>query len=468
MKIKSILVLVIACGLTSSVLAVTKNSSVHPISKRSVISNAPVVPSAMAVSGDGSSYFHAPFVFASPYLSGAKSEYNASDLITNWSSINEDLAILQAQKKHANALEAAGMAYPDRPIIAISGYVEGRALVADDYNTNVKSDINLSGAEFDVLAQMTPWASAYISMAYDNSSPIIGPRFDNSEVYLSRAFLTIGNLDKTPIYGTIGQFYVPFGSFSSDMILDSVTKILGRTEARALELGFYKSGLHAEIFVFRGDTDEDRFSGINNGGADLGYKFIIGDKFTATFGIGYIYNLADSIGMQMTGGAKNGNFVGFGGSSYYSKDNSEDIVHAVAGGDVNAKIIYGGINLIAEYISALESFDSNDLMFNGKGACPSALSVELAYRFDLMNKPAFIAATYGQTREALALNLPKESYVGTFGISLWKSTVQKLEYRHELNYGYGDYASGGNQPGYIYTTSERVRNIGMFQIDVFF
>jgi hypothetical protein len=130
--------------------------------------------------------------------------------------------------------------------------------------------------------------------------------------------------------------------------------------------------------------------------------------------------------------------------------------------------MHGEMELFAEYVSALRAFDAYDLMFDGSGARPSAFDIEAAYRFKVISKPAFISAHYGQTSEALALNLPLRSYVGTMGISLWKSTVQKIEYRHELNYGYNDYASGGHQPDYIMTSADRVRNVAMFQIDVFF
>jgi hypothetical protein len=477
MKIKLISIFISIFLLSGSAVATTKSSFAHKSPKENIpTSNIVATPVALAVDDTNTTtYYHAPFVFASPYLSGAKSAYNASDLITNWSSINEDLAILQAQKKHANALEAAGMSYPDRPIIAVSGYVEGRISALDDYNTNVSSDIDLSGVELDFLSQMTPWASTYMAITYNKSSLPIGPRYNGAVIAISRAFLTIGNLDKSPIYGTIGQIFVPFGSYSSNMIGDSVTKLFAKTKARALEIGFYdKSGIHAEIYAFKGDSDDHGSQEINNAGANLGYKITIGDKFTAIVGAGYLYNIADSMGMQITGGNNNGSFVGFGGSTLYGKTNSEDLTHAVSAGDIYTRLAYGKINshgeinLTAEYITTLQLFDPSDLMFDGNGAKPSALSIEAAYRFDIINKPAFVSVTYGQTEKALALNLPKESYVGTIGISLWKSTVQKIEYRHELNYGYNDYASGGNRSQLIYTSANRVRNIGMFQIDVYF
>jgi len=474
MKIKAIVALSTACLITSSALAAqieSKNVSAVATPMIAGSSANPNLP-----------YIHAPFVFASPFLEGARSAYNASDLISNWSSINEDLAILQAQKKHANTLELMGVPYPDRPIISISGYVEGRVWGANDYNAPTRSDINLSNAELDVLAQMTPWASAFMALAYDNADQPTGPRYGYSNVYLSRAFLTIGNLDKIPLYATIGQLFVPFGRYSSNMISDPVTKTMARTKDRALVLGFYKNGLNITGYTFRGDSFEGKASGINNGGANVEYKFKAGSNFKGTVGTGYIYNIADAGGMQKTSGinpmiaaAKACKFVGFGSTPLgcYDKKASENLAHAVDAGDVYTKLEFGKIengkfDLTGEYLSSLESFAQKDLMFNNHGAKPSALNLEASYHFLVKSKPMFLAAAYGQTQEALALALPQKSYVGTIGTSLFRSTVQKLEFRHELNYNYGDVASGGGQSGIITTTAKRVRNVGTFQIDVYF
>lgn len=399
-------------------------------------------------------YYYAPFVFASPYLSGARSAYDASDLITNWPSVNEDLFILKSQVKYTQDLEAAGLPYSDRPLIAISGYVEGRVLGQDDYNSNVRSDVDLSGAEIDVLAQMAPWVSAYMALAYDDVY---------QDIYLSRAFLTVGNLSKEPVYGTIGKMYVPFGNYWSDMIADPVTKLLAKTKSEAVELGFYKNGVYGSVYTFRGDSYEGNNTEINNGGVNLGYT-LKNDKMYLDFGAGYINNMADSQGMQSTGNNLS-TFEGFG-----MNGTTENLAHSVAGGDVHGEftydIKYGTLGLIAEYVSALTAFDQKDMTFNGEGAQPAALNVEALYRFNIIQKPSFVAVTYGRTWEALALNLPEYSYVGTFGISLWKSTVEKFEFRHELNYSGDDTASGS---GYAVSPSERRdRNIGMLQMDVYF
>ena len=60
---------------------------------------------------------------------------------------------------------------------------------------------------------MSSWANGLFVLAYDDSAPSTGSCVTNARVYLSRGFLTIGNLDAFPMYFTIGQMYVPFGRY---------------------------------------------------------------------------------------------------------------------------------------------------------------------------------------------------------------------------------------------------------------
>lgn len=410
-------------------------------------------------------YQYAPVIYASPYITGVDPAYDGSDLIINWSSINEDLALLKQRKRHEDILKQLGLPYPDRPIISLSGYLEARAFAQNTFQSATKSDIDLNEAKIDVTAEVGEWAHALVAIAYDRGSPSGGgARYSNSRIYLDRGLLTIGNLNKTPLYGTIGQYYVPFGIYSNYMIVDPMTKTMARTKARALELGFFKNGIYSAVYAFKGDSYvEGHDPAINNGGLNLGYKFTK-DKFTSDVGVSYIMNMADSRGMQSTGGSgSNSTFNGFS-----SNGASEALQHQVPAGDAHATFTYGSYSLIAEYVSALRSFDIEDMMYNNQGATPSAFNIQAVYKFSPYNKPSFVSANYGQTWQALALNLPRQSLVATLGTSLWKCTVEKLEYRHELNYAYGDTASGGNLSGVITPTGSRIANIAMFQIDVFF
>ncbi len=402
-------------------------------------------------------YPYGPAVIASPYL-GTRAAYDASDLITNTPDINEDLMLLKGRQQRAAYLAKTGQKAPEHPLLEISGYVEGQANTGNDYTGHSTNDIDLTGAEIKLLPEINQWAMGYLVISYDNNvlkRPYSLDRTNNSRLYLSRGFLTIGKLNASPFYGTIGQIYLPFGSYNSYMITDPFTKTIGRAKQRPILLGFSKNNFHTEVYGFKGDSYTGSGKTVNNWGANIFYKADI-DKFGAALGAGYIQNIADSDGMQNT--YVSSGFKGFG--------KNEQLFHQVPAADINADFSYGPFDLIGDYIGSLRSFDMRDLSFNNKGAKVSALQTELDYKLRVFDKPATLAAGYQQSWEALGLNIPEHAFLFTAGISLLKDTIEKLEYRHDINYKSHD-SSNGVSPASV-GNDHRSRDVVTFSMDYYF
>lgn len=377
-------------------------------------------------------------VISAPYV-GRRTAYDASDLIVIASSMNEDLTFLRwrsdYETRHADLYEA----YKDSPVIALSGKIESQLIWQDPYVGSKQSDIDLSSAELDTYAQVSDWAFGYMTFNYDDSplDPTLegnGNREGNSRLYVNRGFLTIGNLNKSPLYLTMGQIYVPFGYYSSYFVSSTLPQILGRIKTRAVELGFAKGGFNASVYAFSGNTIDDNRR-IDNGGANIDYKFKT-DKFTGLLGASVVNDLAESQGLQDTG-AGLGYFQGFA-----INDQTEQLLNRVPAGDVHGRLTLGKFDFNAEYLSALNRFDPNNLTFNHQGARPKALHVEGAYNFRVYTKPSSFALSYDETWQALAAGLPKNSYRAVWNISLWKNTIESIEYRHDVNYASTDTAGG--------------------------
>ncbi len=109
---------------------------------------------------------------------------------------------------------------------------------------------------------------------------------------------------------------------------------------------------------------------------------------------------------------------------------------------MHANINIDAFAFIVEWVGATKNFRSQDLSFNNNGAKPSALNAEVAYTFKVGHKPASVGAGYGQSRQALALGMPKKRYDAVFNISLWRDTVQSIEYRHDVDYAVGSQGNG--------------------------
>jgi hypothetical protein len=381
-------------------------------------------------SGDGlltGMYGHGPVVVTSPVMGKRSYSYDASDLIVRLPSINEDLVLLSIRKKMDDYAKNRFM-IPERPIVALSGAVEGRLNSVHHYNGMERSDINLSNAELDIVGEAGPWATTVMVISYDDSRLSSGSRVSNSKLGIDRGFITIGQLNKFPMYLTIGQINAPFGAYSSRMLTDTATKVLGKFKDRMVVVGFNLKGLSAQIFGFPGETKTNDHNVLRHAGFNLNFEHLM-NKFKFTIGNSVIGNLAESNGMQKI--FANSNF----GNEVLQKD--------ICGIDSRIKVSYDNkYSISAEYVGAAEEFGRSDLRFNTRGAKPQAFHTEAAVDFLIRDMPSMVAIGCGHTSEALALNVSKNYFFTSYNISLIKGTTLGFEYRHDVNYNWNDVARG--------------------------
>ncbi len=389
------------------------------------------------------------FVSSGPYI-GIPLQFSGSNLIINNPSVNQDVALLKVRKNIHQRLESLGVIEaPDHAHVLLSGIIEGQGIYKDIGGGTNSTDIDLTNATLDAYILGPEWVSGLMSLTYDNSIGTQTGTFAsnsrdlNSRVYITQAFATIGNLSKSPLYGTFGQMYVPFGTYSSNMVSSPLTTAVARTKARAIVLGYQQqadNAFYAAGYVFKGDSHAGATSRVNNGGVNLGYHFVR-ENFNGDIGAGVIANIADSVGMQFVGNTPLV-FNGFGG---VNGTGNERIAHRVPAYDVRALLSLGShIDLLAEYITASTHFNKNDLTMNRHGAKPQALNAEAAFTFNAFSRPSSIAVGYGMTKDALALELPAQRYSMVFNTSIWRDTLQSLELRHDVNYGKSNFATGSN------------------------
>lgn len=380
------------------------------------------------------------FVSTGPYI-GVPFQYAGTDLIVNSPSINNDLQLLTIRKAvYKKLLEMGGqqLVEPYHSHLLLSGLVEAQANYTNVGGGPSTTDIDVTTVNIDAFfLGPSEWLLGFIELSYNNGSPAQDVfvsnnnyRVGNSRVYVNKAFVTIGNLCKSPLYGTFGQFYVPFGTYSSTLVSDTLPKILARTKARAIQLAIYPqitNTLYAAGYIFRGDSYVNSVAKVNNGGINLGYQFDNG-FVSGKVGGGLIRNIADSGGLQL-----GNNFATY-----------EQLAHRVPGYNLRALISIGTkYDLIAEYVGATRHFNVNDMAYNGHGAKPSAFDLQFAYSFQLFdNHPSSISLVYDKSDQALSLGMPLTRKAVVFSTSFWRNTLQSLELRHDRHYAASDTANG--------------------------
>ncbi len=381
-------------------------------------------------------------VVTSPYL-GNRPAFDGSDYIVNISSINRDIRLMQQRRSLYRAYHQIGYPAPTIPIVAISGKTEPMASLNRSYSGSYTGDLSLGSSELDVAAILNDKVEAYIGIAYDESPPAVGgQRVANSAFGLNMGFVNIGNLDASPIYFTAGQLYVPFGRFSSAMISAPLTMRLARTKARPFIIG-YKSqqdnGPFAAFYGFKSDTTNGAatVAGLNAG-------YIFGNRhINGELGASIISAINDATGMQRTD-AGPGTFGGFASNS-----NGTEFVKKVPAVGLHGNLNYDRFNWTAEWVTAIGAFRPEDLSFNGKGALPQAAQMEAGVTFMLFNRPSSLALGYQWSKDTLALKLPQHRMSGVFNISIWKDTVESLEYRHDIDFKTTQFANGASPVGVV-------------------
>lgn len=394
-------------------------------------------------------------VITAAYL-GVPSRWDAFDLVVNQSTHDDDVLLMQRNYAMKKAAIDRGFAEPTDPVLELSGKIEAQAYQAKPMNGSQQSNVDVSAAEVDFIAHVSNWVNGLLDINYDNSAPNANGGTTNAELvsnsrtYVSQAFITLGNLSQLPIYSTIGLRTLPYGHYSTYMISDPYTKNLFRIKDPAFAIGYQpmigKLGPYAVGFLFKGDTGVGSTpSKVNNYGADLGYLFKV-KNLNGDVGVSGVANIADSLGMQANGISASGQFQGFGYSPTGATSQAEVINHRVPGVNAHMQFDINQFTLYAEGNMATTHFAPQDMSYNGHGAKPAATHLEGVYSFNVKDYPSFFALGYDQSWEALALDSPKNRYISTFGISLFRNTIEDLEFKHEINYSSGTTAGGQNLP----------------------
>lgn len=130
--------------------------------------------------------------------------------------------------------------------VSFSGLIETNAFWTKGFDKKDTSDLTLATAQFGIDAKVTEWATGHMLFLYEEDA--------TEPMDVDEGTITLGGTEAYPLSLTVGKLYVPFGSFSSNMISDPFTLSLGETNQSAAQLGITQDNLYASSYVFNCDV----------------------------------------------------------------------------------------------------------------------------------------------------------------------------------------------------------------------
>ena len=306
--------------------------------------------------------------------------------------------------------------------LTVFGLLEGEAVFGEDFEGNSFSAFNVATVELGLNAQLSEWATAHLLALYE------GP---DGDLNIDEASIWLGNYEKYPLLMTAGKFYMPFGSFETNMIQDPLTLEIGEINDYGLAVGFLGRGFYGALYGYNGIKETGSSETIEGFGAEAGYSFE-NDTMRFKTGVSWVTNIADAATI----------------ADHFAASGMDSIEEQINGIGVHLLAGFGPVSFIGEYVQALDDFA--EISFMDHGAEPKAWNTELAYTAELFGKVSNFAIAYQGTSESVELDLPEARYLAAASMILFQGTALTIEYSYDKDYGI---AEGGTDEGAnVFTT----------------
>ena len=184
------------------------------------------------------------FVSTGPYV-GVPLQFAGNNLIVNSPSVNVDVTLLSIRKKISEQLHLMGGEIAKEPYhshLLLSGVVEAQANYFNQGGSPSTTDINVSNFNLDAFfIGPSNWTLGFVELGYVDSTPANDVfvssnqyRVANSRVFVNKAFRTLEDYTVIPFYGSFGQYFVPYGEYSTSMVSTQFTRGMVRKKSRAI------------------------------------------------------------------------------------------------------------------------------------------------------------------------------------------------------------------------------------------
>jgi hypothetical protein len=329
---------------------------------------------------------------------------------------------VQAAEKVAAVEQAANTQSPaEKAIEAVElfGTVEVGAYAGKGYNNEDTSDLTVDTAAIGMNAQLNDYSSAEISLLYEEGG---------TELDVDTASITYAK-EGNPFALQLGQTYLPFGAYSTQLVNDTLALQIAETRETAAIAGFSQNGFTAQAYVFNGDIDHDSATNdtLQNWGARLAWQSA--EEAGSGVGLDYINNIADSDAIQ--------SFV---------EDKVTDahlwLRDERSAWSAHAYTNVGPVLLTAEYLTSDNFSEAEIAAATDIGKSPQAWQLEGAYTTQLFEREYTFAMAWQETEDALFLELPERRQSIGASTALDEKTSLAMELWRDTDYSVTDGGTG--------------------------
>ncbi len=278
----------------------------------------------------------------------------------------------------------------------ISGVAEVEMFLLNTKD-NTTSDVGLATVEIGLDGTIAEGVDVHILMLHEE---------DDTPLEIDEGTIALSNIAGIPLSLTAGQMYLPFGKFESNMISDPLTLEIGEIRESTVAIGYELDGIYGSYYMFNGNSENSADDNASDFGLNAGYT-----TNTLDIGFSYLSSFAETDTMQDSVSSAGDNVPGGMG------------LHAI--------VNMGPVQLIAEYITAIEKFDAADFAFESNASKPSAYSAEIAYTLNFMGKETTMAASVQGTKEAASAGLAESRIMLGLSTVLNDNTSLSLEFMNE-------------------------------------
>lgn len=278
-----------------------------------------------------------------------------------------------------------------------------RSFTSTSTTTKSATGFQLYDTNLNVLANINSWIAGYVNLAAFQS-------FEHNEttggnVQVKDAYVVVGNLSQSPVYGFAGKKAIDFGNFETvNFFTMPLNRAAFQAQGDTLGAGFAQDGFNGTVSFMNGGTEGNN---LRTGSND----------HLNNFAVNLAYGM-NSNGVDWTVGAGYLNGTGYNNQSNGNPNNPA--------WDINAHVGVDNLRFIAEYTQTMDDVALNKHL--------SAWDIGAAYDLMVMGYNSTINLDYSAVKgpvDTSALQSHTYSqYVAGYNVEVFNNTWVGLEYSY--------------------------------------